>query len=121
MKSQIKSWKRSAISLLLIVSMTPVTAFCSDEEKAVEDALARADGDVTKALYYLATDVVSFVGEIAVLEHTIDIQSNTIEVMEKRAEVKEPGFFEKLGNSTAFKIGLFVLGAYIGREMVMVH
>lgn len=95
--------------------------YAQDAGAVVEDALDRSNGDVEAAMLLLAQDVVLFTGEIEHLEYDNRIQANTISILEQREDVKNPSFLEKLGNSTVFKVGLFVLGAYVGREMVKVQ
>ena len=90
-------------------------------EAVVEAALDRANGDLELALKYLGEDVVLFSGEVIVLERDVQIANNTVAVLQEYKEAVEPGFLEKLSNSTVFKVTLFVGGVWLGREMVKVQ
>jgi len=94
--------------------------YAQDAEALVDHALGKTNGDYEAAALLLAQDLVLFTGEIELLERDTAIQANTISILMQRNDVEKPSFIEKLGNSTVFKVGLFALGVYVGREMVKV-
>lgn len=105
---------------MLIAMLTCGTASATDESAVIEDALKRAGGDTGLAMELLARDVVLFSGEVILLENDIEHRDNTILGLREYKEAVEPSFLKKLSDSTVFKVGLFILGVEVGRQMVLV-
>lgn len=107
--------------MLLIASVSWAAPKPTESEQLVEDYVARANGNTELALDMMARDIILFTNDGIAMEHTIKVQEGTISVLKEREEAKRPGILERLSNSTVFKIGLFVGGVYLGREMVQVR
>ena len=116
-----RRWKRRWLSLWLIawLLLCSVPATGSPGE-LVTDALARADGDTTAAMLLMAEDTLLLTDSSIQLERDLRVANAWGELLEKRAKLTDPPWWEQLWNSNLTKVLLFCFGAWVGTEMVVV-
>jgi hypothetical protein len=111
-------------ALLLIASTLSGNVYANDRTfdttQVVEDAMARADGDSLQALHLLARDVVDFTNDGLYQERDLAACRAYTTNLEERLKLSDPGFLEKAWDSDLVKVGLFVAGVWLGRDMVKV-
>lgn len=128
-----RSTPRRWISLLLIgsllLSLAPNSAVCAspdsgqsrDAEGVVDSYLAKALGDTALAALYMADDLTLLSDDITALERQLAISTATNDAWEAREKLTEKEWWEKIADSTFFKVALFCGGVYVGKEMVKVR
>ena len=102
------------ILLLVCVPLWPVLGNEDQATVLADDYLAQAGGSPEGALELMARTIIILTGDVEYLEWLDGKKTAKLNYYEDKIKREEPSFLDKLGNSSLFKILLFVAGVYVG-------